>query len=607
MEDAPRYDQARLHAGGGAGVARQARGMTPRTTCIRSAPSPTSSSASSARPTPTARIPRLDVRHILRPTLPHPDFTPLFDGSSNAGLHLELARDRDGKPVDVLEINGNISDKRAERIEDLLWNLIPEAGHLRDQVGRIDLANGSQRATPGADPASRRLSRRQGCDGHPRLLANFTELGEGPMAEALQQNQALPEATHQDMANAISALAMDAVQKANSGHPGMPMGMADVATVLFTRFLKFDAAAPGLARPRPLRALGRPRLDAALCAALSHRLSRRWTSSELKRFRQLGSRTPGHPEYGHAPGIETTTGPLGQGLGNAVGMALAERLLNRALWRRDRQPLHLLHRGRRLPDGGHQPGGDLACRSSQAWPADRAVRRQSDLDRRSDQPLPSPTTRSSASGPRAGIRPASTATIRKPSPGHRECAGRHRPAVADRLPHRHRLWRAEQGRAPPRPTARRSARRRSRARARSWLGVMQPFEVPKPVLASWRAAGTRNALPMSVGRKPPSGSMRRRAHGLTDPIDDKVGAAIVAAIAALKADFTRENAKLATRQSSQKVLEKLLPIVPGLSAARPTSPAPTARSPRRASSSSPASSSAIISITACASTPWPRR
>jgi len=84
----------------------------------------------------------LHVLHILRPTLPHPDFTPLFEGSSNAGLNLELARDRDGKPVDVLEIDGNISDKRAERIEDLLWNLIPEAGHLRDQVGRIDISNG---------------------------------------------------------------------------------------------------------------------------------------------------------------------------------------------------------------------------------------------------------------------------------------------------------------------------------------------------------------------------------------------------------------------------------------------------------------------------------
>jgi phosphoribulokinase len=91
---------------------------------------------------------QLDVRHLLRPTLPHPDFTPLFDGSSNAGLHLELARDRDGKPVDVLEINGSISDGRAERIEDLLWNLIPEAGHLRDQVGRIDVANGARRSHP---------------------------------------------------------------------------------------------------------------------------------------------------------------------------------------------------------------------------------------------------------------------------------------------------------------------------------------------------------------------------------------------------------------------------------------------------------------------------
>ena len=91
---------------------------------------------------------QLDVHHILRPTLPHPDFTPLFDGSSNAGMNLELARDRDGKPVDVLEFNGNISDNRAERIEDLLWNLIPEAGHLRDQVGRIEVANGARKSHP---------------------------------------------------------------------------------------------------------------------------------------------------------------------------------------------------------------------------------------------------------------------------------------------------------------------------------------------------------------------------------------------------------------------------------------------------------------------------
>ncbi len=91
---------------------------------------------------------RLDVRHILRPTLPHPDFSPLVDEFGNAGLRLELARDQDNKPVDVLEVNGNISDRRAERIEELLWNLIPEASHLRDQVGRFDSAAGQNVSHP---------------------------------------------------------------------------------------------------------------------------------------------------------------------------------------------------------------------------------------------------------------------------------------------------------------------------------------------------------------------------------------------------------------------------------------------------------------------------
>ena len=90
----------------------------------------------------------LDVRHILRPTLPHPDFSPLFDGSGGSGLQLEMARDNDGKPVDMLQIAGDISDRRAERIEDLLWTLLPEAGHLRDQVGRYDAAAGESVSHP---------------------------------------------------------------------------------------------------------------------------------------------------------------------------------------------------------------------------------------------------------------------------------------------------------------------------------------------------------------------------------------------------------------------------------------------------------------------------
>jgi transketolase len=130
-----------------------------------------------------------------------------------------------------------------------------------------------------------------------------------------------------EMANAIRALSMDAVEKANSGHPGMPMGMADVATVLFTKFLKFDASAPQWPdRDRFVLSAGHGSM--LLYSLLYLTGYPEMTVDQLKQFRQLGGRTAGHPEYGHAPGIETTTGPLGQGLTTAVGMAIAERLLN---------------------------------------------------------------------------------------------------------------------------------------------------------------------------------------------------------------------------------------------------------------------------------------
>jgi len=134
-------------------------------------------------------------------------------------------------------------------------------------------------------------------------------------------------ADHAAMANAIRFLAADAVQKANSGHPGMPMGMADVATVLFSKFMKFDSQAPDWPdRDRFILSAGH---GSMLLYALLHLTGYEdMTMDELRNFRQLGARTAGHPEYGHAQGIETTTGPLGQGLANSVGMALAERLMN---------------------------------------------------------------------------------------------------------------------------------------------------------------------------------------------------------------------------------------------------------------------------------------
>lgn len=131
---------------------------------------------------------------------------------------------------------------------------------------------------------------------------------------------------HSDMANAIRALSMDAVQQANSGHPGMPMGMADVATVLFSRHLKFDASRPGWAdRDRFVLSAGHGSM--LLYSVLYLTGYPGMDIDQLRNFRQLGSMTAGHPEYGHAPGIETTTGPLGQGVANAVGMALAERMM----------------------------------------------------------------------------------------------------------------------------------------------------------------------------------------------------------------------------------------------------------------------------------------
>jgi transketolase len=146
-------------------------------------------------------------------------------------------------------------------------------------------------------------------------------------APALATIARRPDVSHAEMANAIRFLVIDAVEKAKSGHPGMPMGMADVATVLFSRFLKFDAADPAWPdRDRFVLSAGH---GSMLLYALLHLTGYEGvTADELKAFRQWGSKTPGHPEVGHTPGVETTTGPLGQGIATAVGMALAERLLN---------------------------------------------------------------------------------------------------------------------------------------------------------------------------------------------------------------------------------------------------------------------------------------
>ena len=139
--------------------------------------------------------------------------------------------------------------------------------------------------------------------------------------------------SHSDLAAALRVLSMDAVQRAHSGHPGMPMGMADIATVLWREYLRHDPAHPDWpGRDRFVLSNGH---GSMLLYALLHLTGYDLPMKEIKNFRQLHSRTPGHPEYGLTPGVETTTGPLGQGLANAVGMALAEKMLAARFNRRE--------------------------------------------------------------------------------------------------------------------------------------------------------------------------------------------------------------------------------------------------------------------------------
>ena len=212
--------------------------------------------------------------------------------------------------------------------------------------------------------------------------------------------------------NTIRMLSIDGVQQANSGHPGLPLGAAPMAYVLWTRFLRFNPKDPKWPnRDRFILSAGH---GSMLLYSLLYMTGYDLPLDELKHFRQWGSKTPGHPEYGLTPGVEVSTGPLGQGFGNGVGMAIAEAFLaatyNRPGHDRDR-PLHLRDRQRRRPDGGRGRRGGLAGRAPQAGQADLSVRRQPYLARRADQPGLYRGCARSASTPMAGTRSASkTAT-----------------------------------------------------------------------------------------------------------------------------------------------------------------------------------------------------
>jgi len=368
--------------------------------------------------------------------------------------------------------------------------------------------------------------------------------------------------SHNDMANAIRALAMDAVQNADSGHPGMPMGMADVATVLFTRFLKFDAAHPEWPdRDRFVLSAGHGSM--LLYALLFLTGVPDMTLDELKRFRQLGSRTPGHPEYGHAPGIETTTGPLGQGLGNAVGMALAERLLNARYGDEivDHHTYVIAGDGC-LMEGISQEAISLAGHLKLGRLIVLFDDNQISID--------GPTSLSVSDDQLERFRASGwhTAKVDGHDPEAVALAIQNAKAVTDRpsliacrtiigygAP-------AKQGTAATHGSPLGEEEIKGARERLGWRHAR--FEVPKPILASWRATGARNAAAYERWQTTVKRLDSATRKHLTNPVDPEVRGKIAADVNALKSDFSRDASKLATRQSSQKVLEKLVPVVPGL-------------------------------------------
>ena len=363
------------------------------------------------------------------------------------------------------------------------------------------------------------------------------------------------------MANALRALAMDAVEQAKSGHPGMPMGMADAATVLFTEFLRFDPLAPSWPdRDRFVLSAGH---GSMLLYALLHLTGYPdMTLDELKRFRQIGSRTAGHPEHGHASGIETTTGPLGQGFGNSVGMAIAERLLAAEFSDAvvDHRTYVIASDGDLMEGISHEAAslaGHLGLNKLIVLYDDNSIS------------IDGPTELAFSDDRVMRFRAYGWAAERIDGQDH--------PSVADAI------RRAQQSDRPSliacrttiafgAPTKAGTAAAHGAplgaseiAGARERLGWnYPPFEIPADVRTEWCAAGARGepvrraweARLQSLPAERRDEFLRRQRNELPQGLE--------AAVAKLCDDFRKANAKIATRQASGTVLDTLTKVVPEL-------------------------------------------
>jgi transketolase len=363
------------------------------------------------------------------------------------------------------------------------------------------------------------------------------------------------------MANALRALAMDAVEQAKSGHPGMPMGMADVATVLVAQFLRFDPTAPDWPdRDRLVLSAGH---GSMLLYGLLHLTGYPdMTVDELRRFRQLGSRTAGHPERGHASGIETTTGPLGQGLGNAVGMAIAERLLAAEFSEAvvDHRTYVIASDGDLMEGVSHEAAslaGHLGLNKLTVLYDDNAIS------------IDGPTKLAFSDDPLSRFRGYGWAAERIDGHDHQ--------AVADAI------GRAQKSDRPSliacrttiafgAPTKAGTAAAHGAplgaaeiAGARERLGWSDPpFVIPKDVRAEWRTAGSRGTPIRSAWETRLQALPADRRAEFLRRQHNKLPHGLDAAIVKLCDDFRKANAKVATRQASGTVLDTLTKVVPEL-------------------------------------------
>lgn len=365
--------------------------------------------------------------------------------------------------------------------------------------------------------------------------------------------------THADMANAIAALSMDAVEKAKSGHPGMPMGMADVATVLFRDFLRYDPKHPHWPdRDRFILSAGHGSM--LLYSLLYLTGYADMTLDEIKNFRQWGAKTAGHPEYGHATGIETTTGPLGQGISNAVGFAMAERALNAEFGDAlVNHTTYVIAGDGCLMEGISHEAASLAGHLKLnklivLWDDNQiCIDGPTSMTVNDDQ-----CARFSALG-------WNTAAI----DGHDEKAI-HAAIAAAQKSDKPTLIACRTTIAKGAPT--KAGKNSSHgsplgadeiAGARKNLGWdAAPFEIPADILASWREAAVARAVEYAAWEKRFAASDKKDAFAARMAGD--LGNAWVEAVAKQKQNLAESKPKEATRVSSQNALELLVPELPQL-------------------------------------------